>query len=77
MRWQRDEMALKVGSDHSLPQERAKHDPIGPAQVVVGAWVALQAVVRSMPHGHITALPRGLAACSQAHDGARGDAHNF
>ena len=65
MGWQHDETTLKVDSDRSLPQERAKHDPIGPAGVVVGAWVALQAVVRSVPNGHFTVLPRGLAACSQ------------
>ena len=60
-----DEMTFKVDSDQSLPQERVKHGPIDPAGVVVDAQIALWAVVHSRPHGHFTALPRGLAACSQ------------
>ena len=60
-------MALKVDSGHTMPQERAKHDPIGPAQVVVGAWVALQAVVRSVPHGHFTLPPPPREASPRAH----------
>ena len=36
-----NEMTPKVDSDQTLPQERAKYDPIVIAEVVVGVWFAL------------------------------------
>ena len=36
-----NEMTPKVDSDQTLPQERAKYDPIVIAEVVVGVWIAL------------------------------------
>ena len=56
-----NEMTLKVDSDQTLPQERAKYDPIVIAEVVVGVWIALWVLVHSLPRGLPAPVPRGLA----------------
>ena len=56
-----NEMTPKVDSDQTLPQERAKYDPIVSAEVVVGVWIALWALVHSLPRGLPAPVPRGLA----------------
>ena len=59
--WHLNEMTPKVDSDQTLPQERAKYDPIVIAEVVVGVWIALWALVHSLPRGLPAPVPRGLA----------------
>ena len=39
----------EVNSDHTLPVYIVKHDPLGPAKVVVGVSIALYALVRVLP----------------------------
>ena len=56
-----NEMTPKVDSDQTLPQERAKYDPIVIAEVVVGVWIALCVLVHSLPRGLPAPVPRGLA----------------
>ena len=55
-----NEMTPKVDSYQSLPQERAKYDLIVIAEVVVGVWIALWALVHSLPRGLPAPVPRGL-----------------
>ena len=43
--------AAEVNSDHTLPVYIVKHDPLGPAKVVVGVSIILEVLGRVLPGG--------------------------